>query len=78
MLITRIKMKKPKKKLKLYVWTNVLRDYTPGIMFALATFIEHAKKLIQDRFPYIDPREFEVEPPQTYTKPHGFALWGGG
>lgn len=32
--------------LKLYVWENVLTDYTSGIMFALATSVEEARELI--------------------------------
>ena len=34
------------KKLKLYVWTNVLKDYTSGIAFALAESPDHARYLI--------------------------------
>ena len=33
-------------KLKLYVWTNVLTDYTSGVAFALATSTDQARRLI--------------------------------
>jgi len=34
------------RKLKLYVWENVLREYTCGVMFALAYSVADARKLI--------------------------------
>ena len=35
-----------KKMLKLYVWDNVLCDYTGGVAFALASSPEEAKELL--------------------------------
>jgi hypothetical protein len=35
----------PAPKLRLYVWENVLIDYTDGIMFALAESVEQAREL---------------------------------
>jgi hypothetical protein len=32
--------------LKLYVWTDVLKDYTPGIAFALAATEDEARELV--------------------------------
>ena len=40
------------KKLKLFVWKNVLSDYTSGIMFALAYDVEEARKAIMASFDY--------------------------
>ena len=31
---------------KLYLWTDVLADYTPGVMFALADSADEARELI--------------------------------
>jgi hypothetical protein len=36
-------------KLRLYVWENVLTDYTDGIMFALAESVEQARELCYQR-----------------------------
>jgi hypothetical protein len=35
---------------KLYVWENVLMDYTSGIMFALANSIDEARMLIAKKY----------------------------
>lgn len=67
-----------KKKLKLYVWENVLTDYTSGIMFALASSPEEArKKILGGQFSAIMKADLMAEP-QVFTKPVGFAVWGGG
>lgn len=62
-------------KLKLYVWEGVLRDYTNGIMFALAESAEDARKLIADKMPY-EPDDLEIEP-REITKREGFYIHGG-
>ena len=66
-----------KKKLKLYVWENVLTDYTDGVMFALAPDVATARKLILEKCNYI-PGEDLIKDPIEITKPAGFAVWGGG
>ena len=62
--------------LKLYVWEDVLSDYTSGVMFALAEDKEHAKKMILEEYNDIDNGEFAGEPLEI-TDPKGFAVWGG-
>ena len=64
------------KQLKLYVWEDVLTDYTPGIMFALAESPEEARELIREKCDYVG-EELEQEP-ECYETPVGFAVWGGG
>lgn len=71
------------KKLKLYVWENVLINYTDGIMFALAENADHARKLICE---YVGVKEDNTNStvvedlksqPKVYDAPVGYAVWGG-
>ena len=66
-----------RKKLKLYVWENVLTDYTSGVMFALATSADEARSLILKKRDYVPPSDLAQEPKCIET-PEGFAVWGGG
>lgn len=68
---------KRKPKLKLYVWENVLTDYTDGMMCALATSPEQARKLLLKRCSYI-PENQLAEEPKVVSKPEAFLVWGGG
>ena len=71
-------MKKIKsKKLKLFVWENVLCDYTDGIMFALAPNVDTARKNLLKRYNYIPGGDLG-QTPKIYTKPVAHAVWGGG
>ena len=68
------------KKLKLYVWENVLEDYTSGIMFALATDADHARKVILEaggEGMHSVEKDLKQEP-DCYEDPTGFFLYGGG
>ena len=52
--------------LKLYVWEDVLWDYTKGVMFALAETVEEARTLILASADYADvKRDLEQEPDDT-------------
>jgi len=72
--------------MKLYVWENVLCDWTCGIAFALANSLEEAIKLVSDYYnkgfgwegeEYQTPY-FVSEEPKIYDVPVGYAIWGGG
>lgn len=63
------------KKLKLYVWEDVLTDYTSGIMVALAPDVETARKLIAEKMTY-KTSDLEKEP-QVVTEPSAFYVYGG-
>jgi hypothetical protein len=65
--------------LKLFVWEDVLCDYTSGIMFALAEDVEQARYLIggDDPLDSVLERDLKGEP-EVYTEPVGFFLYGGG
>ena len=66
-----------KKKLKLYVWHDVLTDYTPGVMFALAHNIKEARKLLLEGCDYLLIEDLRKRP-TIYTNPVAFDVWGGG
>lgn len=66
-----------RKKLKLYVWQNVLTDYTDGVMFALATSPEEARKLLLAGTSYLPKEDLDKEP-DVYETPVAFSVWGGG
>jgi hypothetical protein len=63
-------------KLKLYVWENVLTDWTPGIMFALASSPDEARALLLKKSPNIPSWDL-AEEPGVITEPEGFVVWGG-
>jgi hypothetical protein len=73
--------------MKLYVWDDVLTDYTSGIMFALAESVEQAREELRcergcstragcDCLVCV---ELKSEP-SVYdgTRPVGYIVWGGG
>lgn len=70
-----------KRKLNLYVWEGVLCSYTDGMMCALATSPEHARKLILKKEGFqrsedsIICRDLAKEP-RVIKCPEGFTVWG--
>lgn len=64
--------------LKLYVWEDVLTDYTSGIAFALAESIEQAREVIREK----GLSEFRMNEldgdPLVVEQPEGFYFYGGG
>lgn len=54
-------------KMRLYVWDNVLRDYTAGIAFAIAPDAEDARKQIIAEKPWaksdigVEPKVYRVD-----------------
>ena len=73
------------KNLKLFVWEDVLSDYTSGVMFALAKDVEQARKVILDKykkkygllhFEKTLQRDFASQP-RVIDKAEGFYIWGG-
>ncbi len=69
-----------KRRLKLYVWENVLTDYYPGIMFALAESEEKARELLLKDHPLLKFNYEDVaKKPDVYDNvPVSFAVSGGG
>ena len=62
--------------MKLFVWHNVLTDWSDGVMFAYANNVEEARKMVLEDCDYVGA-ELDQEP-TVYEKPVGFAHWGGG
>ncbi len=68
-----------RKPLRLYVWEGVLTDYTDGVMFALATSPESARKaILKQAGDYDTVRKDLLSEPVVVKKTQGFAVWGGG
>jgi len=63
--------------MKLYVWDDVLTDYTSGIMFAVAQSLEEARAMLRDECSFADDIDIE---PKVYdlTEPVCRVVWGGG
>jgi len=64
------------KELKLFVWENILVNYTDGIMVALAPDVETARKLLLKRCEWLDKSDLYREP-NVYTEQVAFVVWGG-
>lgn len=65
-----------KKKLKLYVWEHVLREYSYGIAFAYAYDIEQARELLRIKMGRRRGlKDFRVEPIEV-AKENAFYLYG--
>ena len=64
--------------MRLYVWEDALEDYTPGIMFAFAKNANEARKMILEKYPNSTSVNRDLkQKPKSYSKPVGFAVWGG-
>ena len=70
-------MKGKKPMLKLFVWEEVLRDYSAGVMFALAPDVETARKMLLKQCSFLPEADLQKEP-QVYTEPFALSVWGGG
>lgn len=67
--------------MKMFVWRNVLTDYTSGIAVALAKNADEARTVI-----IRDAKDYEKKslaydisgpPDEIYDKPSGVHCWGG-
>ena len=63
--------------LKLYVWTNVLCDYTCGVAFALASSVEEARQLVSESLGY-EVADFDRDPDVITDAAYGKSVYGGG
>ncbi len=69
--------------MKLYLWRDVLRDYTPGIAFAIAGSPDEARGLIiravTDGSGYCDGSDFAADPEaHDLSEPFAAYVTGGG
>jgi len=63
--------------LKLFVWENVLRDNTYGMMVALAHDVDEARRMLGEACDSIFVEDLYREP-EVVTGPKAFLVWGGG
>lgn len=63
-------------KLKMYVWEDVLHDYTEGMAVALAENLEHALKLLDKKAGH--HLDLPISKMKVITEPEGFYVYGGG
>jgi len=63
--------------LKMYVWTDVLEDWTSGLIVVLATSLEEARDLATKDLGYVYKRIMD-ETPDVYDSPTSVHVYGGG
>ena len=69
-----------KRELKLFIWEDVLTDYTSGMVAILAYDLENAFEVFRKKFPneeYVI-KDFGGQPYKIITKPDAFYVYGGG
>lgn len=66
------------KKLKMYVWEDVLTDYTSGLVCILASSLEEALEQAREEFPSYVVEGFAGHEYQVYEKPKAVYVYGGG
>ena len=65
--------------MKLYVWEDVLTDYTSGMMFALADSADDARVQLIEQCDYLPTGDLAKEPRVFDTTDRvAFIVWGGG
>lgn len=67
-----------KRKLKLFVWTNFCRDWTPGLAFAIAKDEESARAIITDGRLQLSPDDWGDLTVYPLSKPIAKYVQGGG
>lgn len=63
--------------LKLYVWKDVLNDWTPGLVCVLANSEEKAWELLKQTNHTVWWLLLG-KPPRVVEEPEAFVIWGGG
>ena len=65
---------------QLYVWDDVLHDYTSGIIFAVADSLEAAMALVLSNEDLTSVRDAMGQPPKVFdlTEDVCRIVWGGG
>ena len=68
-----------KKKMKVFVWDDVLTDYTSGMMVAIAPTVEEARDALRKECIYIMDDDLNKQPKEfDLTETAAFLCWGGG
>lgn len=67
------------KKMKLFVWEDVLSDYTSGIMVAVAPTIEAARAALLKECSFLPEYDLNRQPKEfDLSETRAFYCWGGG
>ena len=64
--------------LKLYVWENVLHDFSAGMICVLAHDLVEATRLVRAKYGDYYADECAADQAKEITKPEAFAVHGGG
>ena len=68
-----------RKKMKVFVWEDVLTDYTSGMMVAVAPTVEEARAALLKECYYIPEGDLNQQPKELdLSEAVGFVCWGGG
>lgn len=63
---------------KVFVWKNVLQDYSSGMMIAIASTVEEARAELLKECNYIPEIDLNKTPVEVdLSKPAAFIVWGG-
>ena len=65
-------------KLKLYVWEDVLCDWTCGLAVILAHDEVEARRIMKEKFPDYVTEELPFSKCKVVTEPDAFYIYGGG
>ena len=63
--------------MKLYIWRDVLRDYTSGIAFCMAHSLGEAFAVMKANMADYEFAELNGDP-EVHDEPFGAHIWGGG
>jgi len=63
----------------MFVWEDVLTDYTSGMMVAVAPTVEKAREILLKECDYISDNDINKQPKEfDLSEPVAFLCWGGG
>ena len=71
-------MDKEVEQLKMFIWENVLTDYTSGMVAIYAKDLEHALEIARKKFDNYIVEDFAGKTYTVVTKPDAFYVYGGG
>jgi hypothetical protein len=65
--------------MKVFVWEDVLTDYSSGLMVAIAQTVEEARDALLKECSYIPKGDLDQQPKEfDLSEPAVFLCWGGG
>lgn len=70
--------KRKEEPIKMFVWHNVLTDYTSGMVCILAHDFEEAINIAKKEFDNYIVEDFAGKHYEVYSEPHGEYVYGGG